>query len=219
MGVVVRMSEVVKRSYDSSRRKAAAVQRRTAALDAARRLFTAKGYASTTMADIAAEAGTAVDTLYAAIGTKPQIFGLLLESALSGTSEVVPIAERDYVARIRAEPDPHTKLAIYAESTTQIWGRMAALLDTLQRGAAAEPELAETWDRFILRRADNLGLLLDDLAKAGALPDGFDRDTAQDGIWAVSSTEVYVLLVTKRGWPAARYQTWLADTLRQLLLR
>src|SRR3954470_19884269 len=73
------MSETVKpRTYRSSVREEQARRTRLAILDAARLLFTEQGYAATTIAQIAAGAGVAVDTVYAAVGTKPVLARLLL---------------------------------------------------------------------------------------------------------------------------------------------
>jgi len=76
----------VKRRYDASRRRQAAERTRTAILDAALYLFTRQGYTATTMAAIAAQAGVALDTVYASVGRKPDLARLLIETAISGTS-------------------------------------------------------------------------------------------------------------------------------------
>jgi hypothetical protein len=71
-----------KRRYHSPRRaEQAAVTRnaeqaavtRNAALASARELFVSKGYAATTVADIARHARVAVDTVYATVGRKPAL--------------------------------------------------------------------------------------------------------------------------------------------------
>ena len=61
----------VKRRYDATGRRQAAVRTRAAILDAARELFTERGYAATPMAAIADRAGVALDTVYAAAGRSP----------------------------------------------------------------------------------------------------------------------------------------------------
>jgi hypothetical protein len=38
-----------------------------------------------------------------------------------------------------------------------------------------------------------------------------------DGVWAVVSIEVYLLLVEVRGWSDAEYESWLAETLDQVV--
>ncbi len=57
--------------------QAAATRERIA--EAARRLFGSAGYGSTSMEAIAAEAGVAVRTVYAAFGTKREILSLICE--------------------------------------------------------------------------------------------------------------------------------------------
>ena len=73
------------RPYNVARRRAAAQRTRRAILDAATRLFIERGYAATTVADIAVAAGVALDTIYAVVGRKPTLFRLLVETAISGT--------------------------------------------------------------------------------------------------------------------------------------
>lgn len=208
-----------KRAYDSSRRRAAASRTRGGILDAARRLFAERGYTATTVAAIAAAAGVALDTVYAAVGPKPALFRLLIETAVSGEDHAVPAQERDYVRAIRAEPDPTRKLAIFAAATVRIQGRMAPLLTVLREAAPAAPDLAALWHEIGQRRAANMRLLAQDLADAGGLAPGLSVDAAADVIWATNATEFYALLVLERGWASDRFEYWLADTWRRLLLR
>src|SRR5580698_7141204 len=97
------------RTYDSSSRREAAEATRKSILAAALQIFLHKGYAATTMPAIAKSAGIAMDTVYAAVGKKPALFRLLVETAISGTNAAVPAEERDYVQAIRAEPDAEAK--------------------------------------------------------------------------------------------------------------
>ena len=63
--------------YHSERRQEQAEATRQAILDAARALFIERGYAGTTVADIAAAARVAVPTVYVSVGPKPAILGEL----------------------------------------------------------------------------------------------------------------------------------------------
>ena len=56
------------------------------------------------------------------------------------------------------------------------------------------------------------------LKVAGGLRAGLSVDEAADVIWATNSSELYVLLTIERGWPADRYERWLAETWCRLLL-
>ena len=106
----------VKRRYDASNRRKAAARTRQAILDAALELFSSQGYAATPMTAIAVQAGVALDTVYASVGRKPQLARLLVETAISGSTDAIPAEERGYVQAIWAAPDAETKIAIYASA-------------------------------------------------------------------------------------------------------
>jgi len=209
---------VKRRRYDATRRQQAAAERRQKVLDVAVALFAQLGYTQTTMAEIAAKAGVALDTIYVTIGTKPELFRLLLETAISGTGEAVPVLDRDYVAKMRAEPDPTRKLAIYAAALTEIHARLAPLYLALQAAAPESPELATIWQDLLARRARNMPLLIAELERTNALRPELTTETAVDTVWAINSTEVYVLLHNQRGWTEDQYENWLAQILARLLL-
>ena len=56
----------------------------------------------------------ATETVCVVVGTKPELFRLLTETAISGTDELVPVLQRDYIQALRAEPSGRGKLEIYA---------------------------------------------------------------------------------------------------------
>ena len=206
----------VKRRYDASKRRQAAERTRTAILDAALHLFTCQGYTATTMTAIAAQAGVALDTVYASVGRKPDLARLLIETAISGTDQAIPAEQRDYVRAIQAAPDAGTKIAIYAAAVAAIAPRLALVLAIIQQAVRDEPELARLWDQIAERRAANMRRFVADLATAAPLR--LDRDQAADIVWATNSAEMYQLLVGQRGWSPQRYEGFLADTWRRLLL-
>jgi AcrR family transcriptional regulator len=213
------MPEPVKpRAYRSTLRAERARRTRHAILEAAHRLFTERGYAATTIAAIAAEAGVAVDTVYAVAGTKPTLFRLLLETAISGTDEAVPAEERDYVLRIREAPTAPAKIATYAAALRRIGQRMAPLLMVLREAAAQAPELEADRSEIAERRARNMRLFAADLHGTGELRDDLTIDEVADIVWTMNSAEFYALLVHDRGWSPERFESWLADAWCRLLL-
>src|SRR5271170_2694178 len=156
------MPAPVKRRYDTTRRRQGAARTRAAILDAARELFTERGYTATPMTAIAERAGVALDTVYASVGRKPELARLLIESAISGTDQAIPAEQRNYVHAIQAAPDAETKIAIYAAAITAIAPRMALVLGIIRQAAATEPDLAALWTEIAERRADNMRLFVAD---------------------------------------------------------
>ena len=82
----------------------------------ARRLFLERGYAGTTLAAIAAEAGLSVETVFKGFGNKPGLVKAVFDVSIVGDDEPVPLMERDKIRRMRAEADPHRGLRMYYTS-------------------------------------------------------------------------------------------------------
>jgi len=213
------MREPVKpRTYRSSVREEQARRTRQAILEAARRLFGEKGFVATTIAQIAAEAGVAVDTVYASVGPKPVLMRLLMETAISGSDEAIPAEQRDYVRQVRAASTAEQKIRIYAGAVVQVNTRMAPLHLVLRDAAAQAPELAQIRDEIVTRRARNMRMFAQDLADTGELRPGIDVEEVADVVWSMNSAEYYSLLVRERGWDPDRFAQWLADAWGRLFL-
>ena len=213
-----RKSKPAPRAYDAGRRRAAAEQTRRSIVEAARRLFLARGYAATTMPAIAEAAGVALDTIYASVGKKPTLFRLLIELAISGAEAPVPALERDYVRAIRCEPSAAGKLTRYAAAVASMHPRMAPLIRVLQAAAPQDESLAAVWKEISERRAANMRLLAADLRATGQLRSELSLEQVADVIWSMNAPEYYALLVEQRGWPLAQFERWLAEAWCRTLL-
>src|SRR3954467_151846 len=112
------MAEPVKtRPYDSPRRREQAAVTRRLILEAAERLFERHGYAATTMAAIAREAGVALKTVYVAFETKSGLLRALWHLRLRGDEGSAPVRERDWYRAVLAEPDPERRLRLNARNS------------------------------------------------------------------------------------------------------
>jgi AcrR family transcriptional regulator len=213
------MKSRVKRPYRSPIRASAAEHTRAAILAAARRLLVDRGYAAFCMKDVAAEAGVALDTVYASVGPKPRLLRELIEVAISGTQEAVPASKRPYVRRIQAAAGARVKFTIYARAVVDIHARLAPLVRALRDAAGAHPELGALWREISARRAGNMSLLAANLLETGELRPDLSKAEIADVLWSLNAPEFYMLLVDERGWSAQRFARWLADAWARLLLR
>lgn len=213
------MTDQRKRSYDGTRRSAQSGATRDRIIDAAEELFLERGYVKTAVRVIADRAEVHVDTIYALVGRKPDLARVLVERALSGSHEVVPAAERDYVATIRTEPDPRRKVEIYAQATVDMLTRLAPLFLVLREAAHVDESARELWQFFSDRRASNMREFVVDLGgSSSGLRGAYDLRLAADMVWATNSPKLFLLLTGQRGWSPSEYQAWLADTWTRLLL-
>src|SRR3954453_22112296 len=98
------------RRYDSTRRHQQAQQNRAAVLAAARVRFLADGYAATTLAAVATDAGVSVETIYKAFANKAGVLSALFDCAVAGDNEPRQMAEREVIRYITDDPDPVRKI-------------------------------------------------------------------------------------------------------------
>src|ERR1700741_428749 len=136
------MPEPVKpRRYESPRRRAQAEATRRQVPRAAGRPFAADGYATTTMAAIAKEAGVALKTVYVAFETKSGVLRALWNLRLRGDQANVPIQDRAWYREVLADPDPDRAPRLGAHGAPQGKERAGGLFGVLRSAADADPDI------------------------------------------------------------------------------
>lgn len=207
-----------KRTYTSSRRKAQARQTRREIIEAARKLFVARGYSGATMESIAREAGVAVETVYAAFGNKRAILSNLIGVSLVGDDDPTPLLQRQGPLSVLHEKDQIRQVQLFAEDMAGIMGRVAPLFEVMHAAAKTEPDIAGMLQRILGERAKGMQFFINALSSNGPLQEGLTLESAADTVWAVTSAEVYTLLVTNRGWSVDKYTQWLANVITKLVI-
>jgi AcrR family transcriptional regulator len=207
-----------KRRYTSTRRQAQAADTRRQIIAAAGVLFSERGYSGTTMEDIARSAGTAVQTIYTAFGSKRAILARLVEVSVGGDEATVPILERPGPEAVRHETNQQRQLQLFAQGIAQIMERMSPIFEIMRVAAKSEPEIAEFQRQLLEERLQNLTSFVGWLAANGPLRDGLGVESGGETVWALTSAEVYRLLTADRGWSPEQYERWLSGTLIRLLL-
>jgi AcrR family transcriptional regulator len=211
-------TRVKRRKYDASRRRRAAEQTRAAVLGAARELFTTRGYARTSVLDIARLAGVSVDTLYATVGRKPQLLLAVHDMVLAGADVPLDAEQRDYVQRVRAAPSAEQKIAVYADALAELLPRTVPLLNSLRAAGESDPACRDIYAELIERRSRNMRLFAADLRATGQLRDDLDDDTVADIVWSMNAPEYYSL-IRSRGWTPQQYARILREVWTRTLLR
>ena len=208
---------VVKRRYESAHRQEQARQTRRAILNAAATLFVDPGYAATPLTAVAAEAGVAIQTVYKAFGSKQALLSALVDVTVAGDDEPVPLAERQFVAEIRALPDARSRLDRYARHLVEVHARQAQVMLALAAAATADPEAASIWRKHLDDRRTGMAMFAADLASTGELRPDHTVDTAADVLWLAMDVRNYDWLVRRRGWSTERFQRWYVDTVAAAL--
>jgi AcrR family transcriptional regulator len=205
-----------KRRYDASRRRAQAAQTQSTILDVARREFLEQGYAATTVAHIATEAETSVETVYKAFGGKSGIVRALWERGLEGRGPV-PAPERSDLVSSTAT-DPVRVLRAWGTFTTEVAPELAPVLLLVRGAAATDPDMAALLAESEAQHRSRMRHNARRLQRRGWLRPGMGLAQATDILWAYSSVELYDLLVIKSRWPIKRYGEFIGDALIAALL-
>lgn len=205
-----------KRRYDGSRRRAQAAQTQRKILHVARRQLLEHGYAATTVARIAAEAGTSSETVYKAFGGKSGLVRALWERGLGGRG-TVPAPERSDLLS-STETDPVQVLRGWGRFTTEVAPELAPILLLVRGAAATDPAMAALLAEAEAQRRTRMRHNARRLQQRGWLRRGIGLAQATDILWTYSSAELYDLLVVKSGWPAKRYGEFVGNALIAALL-
>ncbi len=184
-------------------------------LDAAQELFFGQGYAATTVAAIAEVAGVSPETVYKSFGGKAGLVRELRARALLGAG---PVPAEDRSDQLRELVDPRAVVRGWAKLAGEVAPRVAPLLGLVREAALLDPTLRELADQLDADRARRMRANARFLADARHLRPGVSLTQATDVLFAVSSPEMYDLLVIRRGWSLRRYTAFVATTIENALL-
>ncbi len=162
------------------------------------------------MRDVAAEAGVATETLYAHFPSKRALLQGVVDVAVVGDDEPLAVADRpEFAAMGRGSLRERTAAA--ASLLTAVHDRTATMAKVIRQAAGHDAEMAEELQATRERQRT-------DVAASIALILGRDATPVErDGVWAVTSPEVYCLLVDESGWTPQQYEQWMSGGLERLL--
>jgi AcrR family transcriptional regulator len=201
-----------KRPYHSRVRQRQAEETRQRILMATRSLFESQGYAATTLEVIAERALVSPKTVTAVFGSKRALLAEVINP------EALSTHVRQLIEELRATEDLSRRLSLVAQITRQAYEPLANSLELLRTAGAVVPELADIARQIETRRRQNQARLIASLREQGALRPGLSLQEATDVLWALTSYDLYRMLVVEQRWEPERYETWLAQLLVQHLL-
>lgn len=210
---------VKRRAYTSTLRqeKAAATRRRM--VEVAVELFLAHGYASTSMAAVAAAAGVSPDTVYHVFRSKRGLLQAAMDMVVGGDDADVPLLDRADPQAMRAQTDQRRQIAMFARGIRVQLERVRPVDDMLRSAAATDAEVAALRADLQLRqRRQAMTAVAGWIAARGPLRDGSSADEAAAVLWTLTSPEVHHMLRVDWGWAPDTYEQWLRTTLERTLL-
>ncbi|MFB6721552.1 TetR/AcrR family transcriptional regulator [Kribbella sp. NPDC056345] len=200
-----------RRGYDAPRRRAQASQTRAEIVAAARQLFAERGWAATTVRDIARAAQVSEPTVYSAYGGKSGLAVALIDG-IDPSVEVATVR-----SRLAASDEPADQLAALVGYDRALFERSGDVLLILREAGRTEPELAAAYERGRARGEEVWRRVFTGWPRS-AFARGVTVDNACDSYAAICNVDVFTTLRTERGWSADQVERWWHDVLVKVLL-
>jgi AcrR family transcriptional regulator len=202
-----------RRTYHSPLRADQAQQTRRRVLESARRLFVERGYAGTTVAAVADDAGVSPETIYLSGGKRG-----LLEGVMEITGPHDSAADDEsWWEMVVGLPSAAERLARMVEYSCRILVRTQPI-HAIIRGAADKEAFAAAFGRQLLqeRLANQTERIRRHLGDD--LTPGLSADAAGQRYCVLTSPELYHLLTVELGWTEEHHRTWVTGLLQTELL-
>lgn len=204
------MTEVVKRAYNSTRRREQARETQRAVLRAAHDLFVERGYGRTTIADVARAAGVSAETIYATFRSKARLLHRVWDVTIGGDDTDVVFHERPEIRAMREEPELARRLAMQARFYAATARRISPIVLAIQGAAASEPAAADMLAEIGRQRLEGMSVMAREAAATGQL--AVSEEECRDVIWAMTDGTLWHRMVVERGWSDERFAEWLGRT-------
>ena len=189
-----------------------AQQTRGDILRAARRLFAERGYAATSINDIAEEAGVAIQTIYARLGSKRGML-LALIDLIDQEAGVGPLAKD-----VAGATTPLAALRAGVRLTRSFQERCGDIIEALFTAVGAEPDLADAVAEGQRRHREGARLTIDQIQELRGLRNDVSPEQAQ-ALFALSTNhEAWRELTTAYQLDWDRAEDWLVDALSRAFL-
>lgn len=175
-------------------------------------MFDRDGIDRATIADIAARAGVAVPTVYAAFKSKEGLLRALMETALFSPGFE---AARQ---RLEGVDDPVEMIALTADVAWSVYTGEQDELGLLRGASAFSPALRRLEEEFERIRLEMQAPRVELLFAQGKARKGLGPDEARRILWMYTSRDVFRMLVQEGGWSGEQYRNWLRETLLAALV-
>jgi AcrR family transcriptional regulator len=219
MDDVKRKPDVGPRTYHSPVRDEAAKRTRRAIVASAGEMFLERGYAASSVTDIARAAGVARPTVLTVFGTKAALLKAVVDVAMAGDDDPIPVAAHDWFQPVFAAKGPGECLAAYAHACLLIARRSSAVVEVVRRASDESAEVEALWGQLQANRRRGAASIVTHLKKLGPLAPDLTAQRATDLLWFLNDQAHYRSFVSVCGWSEKAYEAWLVRQMHAALLR
>jgi AcrR family transcriptional regulator len=179
---------------------------------AAYTLFCERGYAGTTMAQIAEAAGVAVQTVYFTFHTKSTLLSRAYDFAVMGEDEPLAPDKQPWFGAMTAEPNLAKAVRHVVSGAGEITRRVTPLYRVARVAADGDPDTARVMVFHERWRTDGYRSVLELLVTKAKLRQGLSLERATDLLLLFVGPDVYQVLVGGHGWSHEEWVDWTVST-------
>lgn len=183
---------------------------------AATDLFVQQGYARTTLAQVAAAADVADRTVYVRFETKARLFQRVVEVAIVGDVDAVPLPEREWSIRSMTAPTLDERIDAFADGVADMNARLGPLMAVNGEVEPSEPAVQQSAAMWRDATLDFLRAFWGSASAAGLLRDDADVPWLVDTSALLSAAETRLLATRTLSWERDAYRDWLATSWRRI---
>jgi AcrR family transcriptional regulator len=197
----------------TDRRRARSAHTEEVVVAAATRLFVERGYARTSIADVAEAAGVSERTVYVRFAGKAELLKRAIDVAAAGDTEGVPVSARAWMTEALSAPTLDDRIDLLSAGIAEMHARLVPLVGVALE-VVSEQVIAESARGGRTGTRNSMTRFWKSAERDGLLEDGVDVAWLAETATIVAAAETALLrrhVVGDRG-----YAAWLARTLRQL---
>jgi AcrR family transcriptional regulator len=199
------------RSYDATRRRAAADVRREKVVEAAIDLFQERGWSGTRLVDVAEAAGVSTELVAKAFNGKPGLLMAAMRAASFG--EHANLQEAFAALRLGDLPGLEDRLVRLADFVVGSVGPMSPMLSVLSVASDQDTQLRALLTHARANHVKTCAECVTVITEAPAEPEQVAE------MVLLTRAETWLMMVDELAWTPAQYRVWFLDRLRAVLLR
>ncbi len=206
------------RRYDSPVRRARAHETERRIIDAAAALFVDHGYVATSLAAVADRAEVDPRTVYKVFGSKVGLLSRLVDIAIVGDQDAVPVADRSWATDAFGAATGSERVHAFAFALRHVMASAGWAFRVAAQAAAADADAAALWATGQRHRLADATGFVNSLRQARLLRRDRSGRDAVATVWLISSPETFIQLIDGCDWTLGRYERWVERSLADALL-
>lgn len=163
-------------------------------------LFVDRGYAATTLADVAMHADIAPRTLYLHFATKSELLLRCIAIAIVGDAADGALADQPSMAEAMSAPTLDGRIRLMATLTASLMLRSGPLLDVAFQAAPSEPSIAAAADAGRAETRRTLRTFWHRIHDDGLLGPSTDLEWLTETATLIAHAETHLLMRRTTGW-------------------